>query len=95
MLIVNDYYRVGTHLNDVCLMRPVFRDGRIVAVATIRAHFLDMGGIAMGGFEVVKKSNWEDGLRIPPTLLVSRGRTVTSVLKLLYDNTRLGVLVRS
>ncbi|HEY6533476.1 MAG TPA: hydantoinase B/oxoprolinase family protein [Acidimicrobiales bacterium] len=92
VLIVNDYYRVGTHLNDVCLMQPVFRDGRIVAVATIRAHFLDMGGIAMGGFEVVKKSTWEDGLRIPPTLLVSRGRTVTSVLKLLYDNTRLGSL---
>ena len=31
VLIVNDYYRVGTHLNDACLMRPVFHDGRIVA----------------------------------------------------------------
>jgi N-methylhydantoinase B len=92
VLIVNDYYRVGTHLNDACLMRPIFRDGQIVAVVTIRAHFLDMGGIALGGFEVTKKTTWEDGLRIPPMLVVSKGKPVTSVLKLLYDNTRLGFL---
>jgi N-methylhydantoinase B len=92
VLIVNDYYRVGTHLNDACLMRPIFRDGQIVAVVTIRAHFLDMGGIALGGFEVTKKTTWEDGLRIPPMLVVSKGKPVKSVLKLLYDNTRLGFL---
>jgi N-methylhydantoinase B len=92
VLIVNDYYRVGTHLNDACLMRPVFLDGRIVAVVTIRAHFLDMGGIVLGGFEVQKRTTWEDGLRIPPTLLFSKGRPVKSTLKLLYDNTRLGYL---
>ena len=92
VLIVNDYYRVGTHLNDACLMRPIFRDGQVVAVVTIRAHFLDMGGIALGGFEVTKKNTWEDGLRIPPMLVVSKGKPVTSVLKLLYDNTRLGFL---
>ena len=92
VLIVNDYYRVGTHLNDACLMRPVFHDGRIVAVVTVRAHFLDMGGIVMGGFEVKKRTTWEDGLRIPPTLLFSKGKPVKSTLKLLYDNTRLGFL---
>jgi N-methylhydantoinase B len=92
VLIVNDYYRVGTHLNDTCLIRPVFFDGRIVGVVTVRAHFLDMGGTNMGGFEVTKRTTWEDGLRIPPTLLVSAGRTVRSTLNLLYDNTRLGQL---
>lgn len=92
VLIVNDYYRVGTHLNDACLMRPVFYDGRIVGVVTVRAHFLDMGGIVLGGFEATKRTTWEDGLRIPPTLLFSRGKPVKSMLKLLYDNTRLGFL---
>ena len=28
VLMVNDYYRVGTHLNDVCLHPPVFHEGR-------------------------------------------------------------------
>ncbi len=92
VLIVNDYYRVGTHLNDTCLIRPVFYDERIVGVVTVRAHFLDMGGTNMGGFEVTKRTTWEDGLRIPPTLLFSAGRPVQSMLNLLYDNTRLGKL---
>ncbi len=73
VILVNDYYRVGTHLNDACCIRPVFRDGEIVGAATIRAHFADMGGIVMGGFEAAKRTSWEDGLRIPPTLLFSGG----------------------
>jgi N-methylhydantoinase B len=92
VLMVNDYYRVGTHLNDLCLIRPVFHDGQIAGVVTIRAHFLDMGGIDMGGFEVMKRTTWEDGLRIPPTLVHSGGKPVRSALNLLYDNTRLGFL---
>jgi N-methylhydantoinase B len=92
VVICNDYYRVGTHLNDACVFRPVFHEGEIVAVATIRAHFLDMGGVVMGGFDATKRTMWEDGLRIPPTLLCRRGTPVKSTLKLLYDNTRLGFL---
>jgi N-methylhydantoinase B len=92
VLMVNDYYRVGTHLNDVCLLRPVFHDGSIAGVVTIRAHFLDMGGSDMGGFEATKRTTWDDGLRIPPTLVFSAGTPVRSALNLLYDNTRLGYL---
>jgi N-methylhydantoinase B len=92
VLMVNDYYRVGTHLNDLCLIRPVFHDGEIAGVVTIRAHFLDMGGTDMGGFEVTKRTTWEDGLRIPPMLVHSGGRPVQPALNLLYDNTRLGYL---
>jgi len=51
VLIVNDYYRVGTHLNDVCNIRPIFHHDRLVGAVTIRAHMLDMGGRALGGFE--------------------------------------------
>jgi N-methylhydantoinase B len=93
VLICNDYYRVGTHLNDACLIRPVFHEGRIVGALTVRAHFLDIGGIVMGGFEATKRTTWEDGLRIPPTLLYTAGKPIKSVLKLLYDNTRLGALI--
>jgi N-methylhydantoinase B len=92
VLIVNDYYRVGTHLNDAIVMRPVFFEGRIAAVVTIRAHFIDVGGIVMGGFDRTKRNNWEDGLRIPPTLLYSEGKPVKSTMSLLYDNTRVAYL---
>ena len=32
ILMVNDPYRIGTHVNDVCFIRPVFKDGKIVVV---------------------------------------------------------------
>ena len=92
VLIVNDYYRVGTHLNDAIVMRPVFHDDRIVAIVCIRAHFMDVGGIVMGGFDKVKRTTWEDGLRIPPMLFFSEGKPVRSTMNLLYDNTRVASL---
>lgn len=30
VLVCNDPYRAGTHVNDVCFIRPVFYDGRII-----------------------------------------------------------------
>ena len=30
MLLVNDYYRVGTHMNDVCNIRPIFYGGEVL-----------------------------------------------------------------
>ena len=93
MVIVNDYYRVGTHLNDVCSIRPVFHGGNLIGAVTIRAHMLDMGGIAAGGFECTKRDVYEDGLCLPPILLYSRGEPVASTFKLLFDNTRFAPMI--
>ena len=43
VLLSNDPYRVGTHVNDVCFIRPVFFDGKPIAFVNCRAHQLDMG----------------------------------------------------
>ena len=81
VIIVNDPYRVGTHLNDV------------VGAVTIRAHMLDWGGRSIGGFEVTKKDLYEDGLLFPPTLLYHAGKPVRSTFNLILDNTRFGAIV--
>ena len=88
VLMVNDAFRVGTHLNDVCLIRPVFWEDSIVAFVTIRAHMQDMGGIAVGGFESTKQNVWQDGLRLPPMLLFAAGSLVRSASALIHANTR-------
>jgi N-methylhydantoinase B len=93
VVIVNDYYRVGTHLNDVCSIRPIFHRGELMGAVTIRAHMMDMGGRTMGGFDVTKRNVYEDGLRLPPMLLYSAGEPVSTVFKLLHDNTRLADLM--
>jgi len=88
-ILVNDYYRAGTHLNDVCQIRPLFYQGRQVGAVTIRAHMTDMGGLVMGGWETAKANVYQDGLRLPPMPLFAAGKPVASTFKLIYANTRL------
>lgn len=45
MIIVNDPYISGTHLNDVTLIRPVFLAEQIVGYAANKAHHVDVGGL--------------------------------------------------
>src|SRR5262249_6830781 len=74
-------------------IRPIFHAGELVGAVTIRAHMLDMGGRAAGGFDASKVNVYEDGLRLPPTLLYSAGEPVKSTFKLLFDNTRYASLI--
>ena len=52
VIVANDPYRTGTHVNDMLFMRPVFHDGELVAFVNLKAHQLDMGGAVPGGFSV-------------------------------------------
>src|ERR1700679_3849476 len=49
-----------------------------------------MGGIAAGGFQLSKRTTFEDGLRLPPMLLFSEGKIVPPIMRLLFDNIRFG-----
>jgi N-methylhydantoinase B len=93
MVVCNDYYRMGTHLNDMCSIRPIFYRGELVGAVTIRGHLQDVGGMVMGGIEVAKRNVYQDGLRLPPILLYSAGEEVPSTFKLFYDDTRLANLI--
>jgi N-methylhydantoinase B len=93
VFIVNDSYRVGTHLNDVSFMRPVFHGDDLTGVLNITAHQLDFGGRVKGGFDYTKTSSYEDGLCLPPTLLFRGGVPVQSTFSLIEANTRLVHLV--
>ncbi|AHH17610.1 N-methylhydantoinase [Nocardia nova SH22a] len=93
VLICNDPYRGGTHVNDVLFTRPVFVDGAIVSFVNMRAHQLDMGGTVPGGFSATKMNVFENGLVIPPMLLWSKDRPVRSTFSLIFDNTRWGAML--
>ncbi|MYV97820.1 hydantoinase B/oxoprolinase family protein [Streptomyces sp. SID3343] len=93
VLICNDPYRGGTHVNDVLFTRPVFVDGRIVSFVSMRAHQLDMGGTVPGGFSATKANVYENGLVIPPVLLWAKDEPVRSTFSLIFDNTRWGAIL--
>ena len=93
VIICNDPYRAGNHVNDVCFIRPVFHDGRIVSFVTLRAHQLDMGGVVPAGFSATKHNVYEDGVVISPTLLYRDEKPVRSTFHLIFDNARFGALL--
>jgi N-methylhydantoinase B len=93
VIITNDPYRVGLHVNDVSFIRPVFYRGKVVSFVAIRAHQLDMGGIVPGGFSGTKQNVYETGLVISPTLLYSDDKPVRSTFNFIFDNARYGALL--
>ncbi|MFZ0665934.1 MAG: hydantoinase B/oxoprolinase family protein [Acidimicrobiales bacterium] len=90
LLISNDPYRNGTHVNDMCFLRPIFFDDELVSVLTLRAHMMDIGGIVPGGFSGMKHNVYETGLVVPPTLLYREDRPIRSTFALIFDNSRYG-----
>jgi N-methylhydantoinase B len=90
VLACNDPIRVGTHPNDVCFVRPVFLEDRIVGFVAIQPHMIDVGGTVPAGFSAGKHNTYENGLVIPPTLFWHEDKPVKSAFAMLFDNARFG-----
>jgi N-methylhydantoinase B len=94
IMMVNDPYRIGTHVNDVMFLRPVFHEGEVISYVNLQAHMLDMGGVVPGGFAGTKRNVYENGLVIGPQLLYEADKPVPSGWNLILDNARLGSLLQ-
>lgn len=94
VLIANDPYRSGNHVNDICYMRPVFHDGNTepVGFINIRAHMLDLGGVVPAGFSATKRNVYENGLVLSPRLLYRDDKPQKETFDLIFDNARFGEL---
>lgn len=95
VIIANDPYRIGTHVNDVLFCRPVFHDGVLSGFVTIKAHQLDIGGAVPGGFSATKTSIYENGLVMSPRALMSAGEPVRESWSLIIDNARFAPMLVS
>ncbi|MEW6182102.1 MAG: hydantoinase B/oxoprolinase family protein [Bacillota bacterium] len=87
-VIINDPYISGSHLPDVCIITPVFTGGAPVAIAANLAHHVDIGGMAPGSMSTAATEIFQEGIRIPPVKISSRGRLNTDLLRLLACNVR-------
>ncbi len=94
VIIANDPYRNGTHVNDLLFIRPVFHSGKLSGFVNLKAHQLDMGGSVPGGFSITKTSVYENGLVISPRALMRAGRPVDETWVLIFDNVRFGTMLQ-
>lgn len=86
-VLCNDGHRGGVHLNDVCLVTPVFHDGVLVALVASIAHHVDVGGGTPGSIGMSREI-FQEGLIIPPTRIVVGGVIDENVFSLLVANVR-------
>jgi N-methylhydantoinase B len=78
--ILNDPFKGGTHLPDITLISPVFVEGHRIGFAASRAHHADVGGIAPGSMPADSTTLADEGVVIPPTLLVNAGELDRNLL---------------
>jgi N-methylhydantoinase B len=87
-ILINDPYSGGTHLNDVTIIYPVFRDGRLIFFPAVRAHWADVGGMVPGSMSGKATEIYQEGIRIPPLKILEGGCLNEAVLDLLLANMR-------
>jgi N-methylhydantoinase B len=67
--ILNDPYRGGTHLPDITVISPLFRESELVGFAASRAHHADVGAKEPGSMPADSRTLEDEGVVIPPTKL--------------------------
>jgi N-methylhydantoinase B len=65
VLVNNDAYDGGQHLQDIFLFTPIFADGSVVGFSASVAHHIDVGGGAPG-LNVSASDIYQEGLILPP-----------------------------
>jgi len=89
IIITNDPYISGTHLNDVALIAPIFYKDTIVAYAASKGHWLDIGGMSFGSWGPGRSEIFQEGLFIPPCKLYKANKLNLDIVKILKSNSRL------
>ncbi len=84
ILLTNDAYTTGAHLNHLTFSIPIFHKGRIVAFSTCMAHWQDIGGILNG----VTTDIYAEGLQIPLVKYHQRGVLNEEMRELILMNVR-------
>src|SRR6266704_3587414 len=80
MIIVNNPYLAGTHLNDVTVIRPVHYSNSLVAYTANKAHHADVGGKVPGSISIDAKTLFEEGVVIDPRYLIRKNRFVQNAV---------------
>ncbi len=86
-IVCNDGHGGGVHLNDLCVVAPVFDGSQLVAYVATLAHHLDVGGGTPGSIGISREI-FQEGLIIPPTRLLIDGRVDEQVLRFIVANVR-------
>lgn len=87
--IFNDAHIGGTHLSDMRLVRPYFRDGVLFCYLASVGHWHDVGGAVPGNYNPRATEVFQEAFVLPPVKVVRAGVVQQDVIDIILRNTRL------
>ena len=93
VIISNDPFSTGglvTHSMDIHMVRPIFRDGKLLCFAWSFIHASDIGGAVPGSISPTNTEIFQEGFRLRPMKLYHGGELHTELVEMLMDNSRIG-----
>ena len=90
VLLHNHQATAGQHLNNVVLYTPAFHQGKLVAFATVRAHWVDVGGLSTGfGGGSGAYDAWSEGLQFDQVKIYEKGVPDKKIIDFIRTNIRM------
>jgi len=89
---LSDPYACGgavSHNNDWLIIRPIFKNGRLISWASMFGHQTDIGGKVPGSMPTDATSVFEEGIRIPPVKLYKKDVLQEDLLNLVLHQVRM------
>ncbi len=84
ILLTNDAYIMGSHLNHLIFTLPIFHEGELIAFASSMAHWIDIGGTLGGRTQDI----YSEGLQIPIVKIFKRGVQDRELTEIIRTNVR-------
>jgi N-methylhydantoinase B len=84
ILLTNDSYIMGSHLNHMIFTLPIFWDGELVAFSSSMAHWQNIGGTLRGTTTDI----YEEGLQLPIVKIYRQGVLNDELVEILKTNVR-------
>src|SRR4029453_4862536 len=85
VLITNAPWQGTGHMSDVCLVKPIFHGGRLVAFSATTSHMPDIGGRVRA---IEARELFEEGIHIPLSRIIRDGERDQTLISLIRANVR-------
>jgi N-methylhydantoinase B len=88
VVIMNHGLVCGQHLNNIVIYAPCFHDGKVVAFAASRAHWVDIGGMRVGFGSVQTTEIYQEGIQFRSLKIYEAGKRNETLWQIINDNVR-------
>jgi N-methylhydantoinase B len=89
MIVANNPYITGTHLNDVTVVAPINFKDELVGFAANKAHHSDVGGSVPGSINIDSETLLDEGFVMDPKYLMRKNVFIDDLLTFFSSHSRM------